>query len=194
MRGIITLVLTVSAISAVSQQEIPHFKSGGDVVQFTVTVTDKDRHSISGLAASDFEVLVDGAPRPLAAFAAVTLPADPSVAATSIPPVAPDVLTNQLAPEGRLVVIVMDRSTPDGQPMQAAHAIANAAIERLGPNDLAAVVYTGRASRKYSAGPDGRSRQAPRGREPAQRRRAPRRTGSAEPCRRHCQPWRPAED
>jgi VWFA-related protein len=152
MRGIVALVLTVSAISAVSQQEIPHFKSGVDVVQFTVTVTDKDRHPISGLAASDFEVLVDGAPRPLAAFAAVTLPADPSVAATSIPPVAPDVLTNQLAPEGRLVVIVMDRSTPDGQPMQAAHAIANAAIERLGPNDLAAVVYTGRASRKYSQG------------------------------------------
>jgi VWFA-related protein len=152
MRGIVALVLTVSAIAAVSQQEIPRFKSGVDVVQFTVTVTDKDRHPISGLAASDFEVLVDGAPRPLAAFAAVTLPADPSVATTSIPPVAPDVLTNQLAPEGRLVVIVMDRSTPDGQPMQAAHAIANAAIERLGPNDLAAVVYTGRASRKYSQG------------------------------------------
>jgi VWFA-related protein len=152
MRGIVALVLTVSAISAGSQQEIPHFRSGVDVVQFTVTVTDKDRHPISGLAASDFEVLVDGAPRPLAAFAAVTLPADPSGAATSIPPVAPDVLTNQLAPEGRLVVIVMDRSTPDGQPMQAAHAIANAAIERLGPNDLAAVVYTGRASRKYSQG------------------------------------------
>jgi VWFA-related protein len=152
MRGIVALVLTVSAISAVWQQEIPHFKSGVDVVQFTVTVTDKDRHPISGLAASDFEVLVDGAARPLAAFAAVTLPADPSVAATSIPPVAPDVLTNQLAPEGRLVVIVMDRSTPDGQPMRAAHAIANAAIERLGPNDLAAVVYTGRTSRKYSQG------------------------------------------
>ena len=68
------------------------------------------------------------------------------------PPVAPDVTTNQLPPEARLVVIVMDRSTPDGQPMQAAHAIANAAIDRLGPNDLGAVVYTGRASRKYSQG------------------------------------------
>jgi VWFA-related protein len=152
MRGIVALVMAVSAISAVSPQEIPNFKSGVDVVQFTVTVTDKDRHPISGLAASDFEVLVDGVSRPLAAFAAVTLPADSSAAATSMRSVAPDVLTNQLAPVGRLVVIVMDRSTPDGQPMQAARAIANAAIERLGPNDLAAVVYTGRVSRKYSQG------------------------------------------
>ena len=152
MRGTVGLVLAISAISAGSPQQIPRFKSGVEVVQFTVTVTDKDRRPISGLAASDFEVLVDGVPRPLAAFAAVTLPADPSTAAMPMPPVAPDVLTNQLAPVGRLVVIVMDRSTPDGQPMQAAQAIANAAIERLGPNDLAAVVYTGRASRKYSQG------------------------------------------
>jgi VWFA-related protein len=133
-------------------QEIPRFKSGVDVVQFTVTVLDKDRHPVEGLAASDFDVVVDGKPRPLAAFAAVRLPADPSVVAASIPPVAPDVQTNQLAPEGRLVVIVMDRSTPDGQPLQAARSIANAAIDRLGPNDLGAVVYTGAASRKYSQG------------------------------------------
>jgi hypothetical protein len=58
--------------------------------------------------------------------------------------------TNRLPPEGRLVVIVMDRSIPDGQPMQSAHAIADAAIDRLGPNDLGAVVYTGTVSRRFS--------------------------------------------
>lgn len=152
MRSIVTCISVASIVAAGAQQEIPRFKGGVDIVQFTVTVLDKDRHPVTGLTASDFDVLVDGTPKPLAAFAAVTLPEGPSVAAASIPPVAPDVHTNRLPAEGRLVVIVMDRSTPNGQPMQAAHAIANAAIDRLGPNDLAAVVYTGAVSRKYSQG------------------------------------------
>jgi VWFA-related protein len=154
MHRIVIFISVASIVAAVAQQDVPRFKSGVDVVQFTVTVLDKDRHPVTGLTASDFDVLVDGKPRLLAAFAAVTLPGEPSMgaAAASIPPVAPDVLTNQLPPEGRLIVIVMDRSIPDGQPMQAAHAIANAAIDRLGPNDLGAVVYTGAVSRKYAQG------------------------------------------
>jgi VWFA-related protein len=151
LRSVTGAALIAAAATVAAQQAIPRFKSGVDVVQFTVTVLDKDRHPITGLAASDFEVLVDGQPKPLAAFAAVTLPDDPSVAAASIPPVAPDVQTNQVPAEGRLVVIVMDRSIRDDD-MKTAHAIANAAIDRLGPNDIAAVVYTGRASRKYSQG------------------------------------------
>ena len=153
MREILAFVLTALVIVPVSQQEIPRFKSGVDVAQFTVTVLDKERRPISGLTAADFDVLVDGKPKPLAAFAAVTLPRESrSTNTATIPGVAPDVHTNQLPAEGRLVVIVMDRSIPDGQPMQTAHAIANAAIDRLGPNDLGAVVYTGAASKKYSQG------------------------------------------
>jgi VWFA-related protein len=153
MRNIVVSACVMSVVAAAAQQQdIPRFRSGVDVVQFTVTVLDKDRHPVTGLTASDFEVRVDGSPKPLAAFAAVTLPDDPSEAAAAIPPVAPDVNTNRLPAEGRLVVIVMDRSIPDGQPMQAAHAIANAAIDRLGPNDLGAVVYTGVVSRKFSQG------------------------------------------
>jgi VWFA-related protein len=49
-----------------------------------------------------------------------------------------------------LVLIVMDRSTPIGQPMQAARAVANSAIDHLGPDDLAAVIFTGAFERKYS--------------------------------------------
>jgi VWFA-related protein len=150
MRGIVALVLAVSAIAAVSPQEIPRYTSGINVVRFTVTVLDRDRHPITGLTPSDFDVLVDGKPRPLAAFAAVTLPDDSSTA-VSVRSVAPDVHTNQLPPEGRLVVIVMDRSMRD-EDLKAAHAIANAAIDRLGPNDLGAVVYTGMVSRKFSQG------------------------------------------
>ena len=151
MRIALASVLSL-IVAATQQQSVPRFKSGVDVVQFTVTVLDKERHPVTGLTASDFAVLVDGQPRPLAAFAAVTLPDERSLASASVGSVAPDVQNNRLAPEGRLVVIVMDRSTPIGQPMQAARAIANAAIDRLGPNDLGAVVFTDVSSRKDSQG------------------------------------------
>jgi VWFA-related protein len=149
MRSLIGFACAALSIAAVAAQEIPRFKGGVDVVQFTVTVLDKERHPVPGLAAADFDVLVDGKPRPLAAFAAVTLP---GAAAEVVTSVAPDVQTNQVSPEGRLVVIVMDRSIANGESMQAAHAIANAAIDRLGPLDLGAVVYTDFGLRAYSQG------------------------------------------
>jgi VWFA-related protein len=149
MASRIAPLLLIAALSVgAAQQAIPRFTSGVDVVQFTVTVLDKDRRPVTGLTPDDFEILVDGKRKPLAAFAAVTLPDE---SARAIPPVAPDVHTNQLPAEGRLVVIVMDRSIRDAD-TKTAHAIANAAIDRLGPNDLGAVVYTGSASRVYSQG------------------------------------------
>src|SRR3954452_4135332 len=149
----LALILLASATALAQPQEMPRFRSGVGVVQFTVTVLDKDRRPIAGLTASDFAVLVDGKPRPLAAFTAVTLPdvAQGTASAAAARP-APDVATNQLPSEGRLIVIVMDRSTPNGQPLQAARAVANAAIDRLGPGDVGAVVFTSAASRKSSQG------------------------------------------
>ena len=152
MRGIVVLGLVGSSIVAAAQQDVPRFRSGVDVVQFTVTVLDKERRPVTGLTATDFDVLVDGKPRPIAAFAAVTLPDDPSAVAAPVPIVASDIHTNRLSPEGRLVVIVMDRSLRNGAPMRAARAIANAAIDRLGPADLAGVVYTASGLRMYSQG------------------------------------------
>jgi len=150
MRRIAALALAVASIDP-APQDIPRFRGGVDVVQVTVTVLDKNRRPISDLTADDFDVLVDGKPRPLAAFAAVTLPGDTSAGGVP-PPVATDVQTNQLPPEGRLVVIVMDRSVDNGDPMRAARAIANAAIDRLGPADVAGVVYTASWARMFSQG------------------------------------------
>ncbi len=148
----LTTVLAAAVAAATSQQDIPRFRGGVDVAQFTVTVLDNHRQPVTGLTAADFEVLVDGKPRPLVAFAAVTLPVHTSTASTPAPIAPSDVETNQLPLEGRLVVIVIDRSTPDGQPMLAARAVAAAAIDHLGPADLGAVVFTAAGMLKYSQG------------------------------------------
>ena len=55
--------------------------------------------------------------------------------------VAPDVITNQIPREGRLVVILLDR-TIRPEDMPAARRTAEAAVVQLGPVDLAAVVFT----------------------------------------------------
>ena len=63
----VALLFVVAATTVVaSQQDIPRFRGGVDVVQFTATVLDKDRHPVTGLTAADFEVLVDGTPPAIA--------------------------------------------------------------------------------------------------------------------------------
>jgi VWFA-related protein len=56
--------------------------------------------------------------------------------------VAPDVVTNTRADEGRLVVIVMDRSIPAGPGTVMARKIASAVVDALGPSDLGAIVMS----------------------------------------------------
>jgi len=107
-------------------------------------VLDKDRHPITGLTAGDFRVTENGQALRIAGFEAVTIPA--AAPAAAIAPAAPDLrvesVTNQRDVPGRLVVIVMDRSIPSETSIVTARKIATAAIDALGPNDLAAVVFT----------------------------------------------------
>jgi VWFA-related protein len=134
-------LLLVALLAAVPQST---FRSGVDIVQVDVSVLDKERHPVRGLTASDFTLFEDGKPRPIAAFTVVELPPrEPASEAPWMRDVAPDVATNALPQEGRLVVILMDRTIPDGYPTMNARAIAKAAVNELGPGDLAAVVYTG---------------------------------------------------
>jgi VWFA-related protein len=55
--------------------------------------------------------------------------------------VASDVVTNDISQEGRLVVVLMDRTIRSGDTAWA-RRIASTAIDRLGPDDLGAVVYS----------------------------------------------------
>jgi VWFA-related protein len=133
--------VTVAAPQPPDPQQI--FRTGVDLVRLDVSVLDRNRQPVHGLRAEDFTVLEDGKPQPVVAFAAVDIPSPPPVAAGWMREVGSDVATNQLDLR-RIVVILMDdgMSAPDDGVPNAAKQIARGVIERLGPNDLAAVVFT----------------------------------------------------
>jgi hypothetical protein len=115
----------------------PLFRGGTDLVQVDVSVLDSKRHPVRGLTAADFTVLEDGRPREIQAFSEVYLPDRVRAeAAPWVRDVASDVVSNQIAEdEGRLVMILLDRSIPLGEPTLVAKRIATAAVSQLGPGD-----------------------------------------------------------
>jgi VWFA-related protein len=117
------------------------FRAAVDVVRLDVSVLDKHREPVRGLRASDFTVLEDGQPRPVVAFSAVELPAAPAPGTPWMRDAGTDVATNAVPEEGRLVVIVIDRSVRF-EDLPLARAVARQAIEQLGPGDLASLVFT----------------------------------------------------
>ena len=149
MRRILTSLL-VAAAGAAYQAQAPQsgsvqetFRTGVELVRLDVSVLDQDRRPIRGLTAQDFTILEDGKPQPIAAFSAIDIPDAVAPAAGWMHDVGSDVVTNQLDVR-RVVVILMDdgnTSVDDGAP-KTARQIARAVIDRLGPNDLAAVVFT----------------------------------------------------
>jgi VWFA-related protein len=129
--------------SAHSESPQARFRTAVDLVRLDVSVLDRDRRPVRGLTAEDFVVLEDRQPQSIAAFWAVDGP-DASVPAHGwLRDVASDVTTNQLDVQ-RIVVILMDDGMTESDPgtARAARRIAEAVIDRLGPNDLAAVVFT----------------------------------------------------
>ena len=101
-----------------------------------VVVLDDKRQPVRGLTAGDFTVFDEGVARPIRAFSPVELPprtrSSEAAWAHTVPP---DVVSNQVGEqEGRLVIILMDRSIPVQQPTVVARRVAAAAIEELGPD------------------------------------------------------------
>jgi VWFA-related protein len=127
-----------------AQQDLPRFRGGVELIQLDVTVLDGQRQPVRGLTASDFTVLENGVERPIRAFTPIQLPGRSQVAEAGLPKTPrADVVTNRIAEQdGRLVFILMDRTIPVGQPTLVAKRVAAAAVEALGPSDLAAVITT----------------------------------------------------
>ena len=136
-------ILSSAGLLAQGQSERPQFRAGVELLQLDVVVLDSKRQPVSGLTAADFTVLDNGVETPIRAFTPIELARPRANEAVWAGDVAPDVVTNQVGEEdGRLVVILMDRTIPMEQPTVTARKIATTAVESLGPHDLAAVVST----------------------------------------------------
>jgi VWFA-related protein len=121
----------------------PVFRGGVDVVQLDVLVLDTKRQPVRGLTAADFTVRERGKPQPVVAFAEVNVPDPVAPAAPWLREVGPDVTSNDLQTR-RLIVLVLDdgfTGIDEGEP-RLVRQVARQVIDHLGPNDLAAVVFT----------------------------------------------------
>ena len=146
--GFVIVAFASLVVAVLARQQTPTFRAGIDVIQLDVSVLDKDRKPVTGLKVEDFTILEDGKPHPIVAFSEVTLPdtVRTTTAAAAhgwVHDVAPDVQTNEL-PNGRLLVIVMDDALVffDPATVENGKKIAQGVVDRLGPNDLAAIVFT----------------------------------------------------
>jgi VWFA-related protein len=144
-------VLCLSALIGARQdqrQAPPVFRAGVELIQLDVSVLDRARRPVRGLAAGDFTVLVDGERRDVVTFKAVDVPPPgPAPAAAWMRDVAPDVVTNARA-SGRVVAIVIDDGSFNAAgaaelfAIRKSREVARQAVDALGPADLAAVLYT----------------------------------------------------
>ena len=147
MRRIVLVGLHLVAAAGLMAQgrDAPaQFRAGVELLTLDVTVLDDKRQPVRGLTEGDFTVLEDGVARPIRAFTAVELAAPRRTDAVWAAAAPVDVVTNQAGEQdGRLVVILLDRSIPVERATHDARTIATAMVEGLGANDLGAVVSTG---------------------------------------------------
>ena len=143
MRSFLVAAGAATLIAQLPPAQQPTFRTGVDVVQVDVSVLDKERRPVRGLTQSDFTVLEDGKVRPIVAFVPVELAevSHEQPPASWVRDVQPDVTTNRARPEGRLVVIMFDWSIRFLD-QAVARRIATAAVDQLGADDLAAVVFS----------------------------------------------------
>ena len=124
-------------------QERPQFRALTNFVEVDASVLDRDRRPIRGLRASDFTVLEDGKPQQVVTFTEIDVPEPVTMPTSWMREIAPDVTTNILASDRRLVVLLLE----DGIVGMDVHArrvkeVARRIVDKLGSGDLAAVIFT----------------------------------------------------
>jgi VWFA-related protein len=138
------VVVTAATVCLAAQQpQQPTFKSGIEIFHLDVSVLDRNRQPVRGLTAADFTILEDGKLQKIVAFSAVDVPDAIAPRAAWMNDVTPDVASNEFR-EQRLVLIVMDDANVpfDLRAVRNAKQIGHDVVARLGPSDLAAVVFT----------------------------------------------------
>lgn len=133
----------------------PTFRASVDLVHLDVSVLDRNRRPVRGLVPADFTLLEDGTPQRISVFQAVDIPDAAPPATAWLRDVAPDVRSNAGLQDRRLFLLLLDDATlqSDLRAVRNMKDVARRVVERLGPSDLAAVVFTrdNRNSQDYTA-------------------------------------------
>ena len=148
----VVLVVAGTALAAAQQSsgppvpspDTPTFKVQVDYVEVDALVTNAQGTFVRNLKKEDFEIFEDGKPQTIAAFGLVDVPIERFERPLFAPqPVEPDVMTNERPFDGRVYVLVIDDLHTEPLRTQLVKNAARQFIQqRLGANDLAAVVHT----------------------------------------------------
>jgi VWFA-related protein len=127
----------------------PTFKVEVNYVEIDAVVTDPQGRVIGDLTKDEFQVVEEGTPQSITAFARVDVPVErqdaPLFKRTAIEP---DVRSNVDAFTGRVFVVVLDDLQTDFRRTPRVRAAARLFLERyVGANDMVAVVTTGGTAR-----------------------------------------------
>ena len=131
----------------------PVFRADVDIIEMDVSVLDRNRRPVRGLTAADFTVLEDGRPQRVVAVSHVDLADQDRVRSARMRYVTRDVAANDLSDQlgdGRLIAIVFDDvnlPADDPEIVRSARETARYIVDRLGPSDMAAVIYAHNAGR-----------------------------------------------
>jgi VWFA-related protein len=137
------LYSSIGIIASSQTQQEPTFRSRTDLVELDVSVLDKNRRPVQGLEKSAFTVLEDGKPQEISLFEAIHVANREPVSAAWMRDVTPDVDTNETKVTRLWVVVVDDALIPaDPFAVQTTQKVARDIVDKLGPNDLAAMVFT----------------------------------------------------
>jgi VWFA-related protein len=117
----------------------PTFRSGVELVQVDVYVTDEDGKPVTGLAAEDFEVFEDGTRQVITTFTPVNIPIERS---EPLPFDAERDVQSNNRPPGHVYAIIMAGTAPDWA-LRARYLARRFINEYFGDNDIAAII-TGR--------------------------------------------------
>ena len=158
--GAVGLVLATALASGQTPTPAPEvtFKVEVNYVEEDVRVVDRDGHFVRGLKQEDFQVLEDGKPQKVQTFGMVDIPLRRPRKPLYLPqdalPIEPDVAVNKQVLDGRLYLIVLDDYHVAPLRSQNVRNLARRfVLEKLGPDDQAAVVVTSgmlRASQDFT--------------------------------------------
>jgi VWFA-related protein len=151
--GLFVFVALAASLTAQSQQvpasqasqQTPTFKTQVEFVEVDALVTDQQGNFVRDLTKNDFQVFEDGKRQTISTFSLVDIPIErfdrPLFSPT---PIERDVQSNERPFDGRVYVMILDDLHVAPQRTARVRTAARQFIQqRLGANDLMAVIFTG---------------------------------------------------